>query len=189
MADEGKKYDALDRRNAPEIYRLIDRLVKAHHSSDLCDARIGAMYVYDVKPDCDEIVWWAKACLVSGKAQEYEPHDFRIEINFTIWNTLTNDQKRAVMDHELCHCGRLEDEKTGTERYYIRKHDLEEFHDIVARYGPKWRPAVEEFVKRATGQEEPTLFDGVDGAEKVVTSGAARLLSRASDRRTASTGT
>lgn len=156
-----RKYEALTTENAPEVYRLIADLVKKHHASDLADARVGAMYVYDVKPDRDEKTWWGKARKVAPKEQEYHRHDFVIELNYDVWRTLLPEQQRAVMDHELCHCGRAETED-GESVYYLRKHDLEEFSEIVERYGVKWRPAVEEFIRRATGQTEPTLFDAVE---------------------------
>lgn len=175
-----KKYDALTRKDAPEVYALIDDLVKVHHASDLADAKIGAMYVYDVKEDRDGRVWWGRARKVSERDQEYHDHDFVIDLNFSVWRQLEKKHQRALMDHELCHCGRIEDEDGGS-RYYLRRHDLEEFHAVVERHG-LWRPEVEQFIRKATGQEEATLFEGAPSTESVVKD------IKASDRRTASAG-
>lgn len=152
-----RKYEAVGRDVVPEVYRLIDEIVKKHHATDLAEARIGVMYVYDVASDRDERTWWGKARLISAKEREYHPHDFVIELNFDAWRALEPKQQRALIDHELCHCGAAIDD-AGETTYYIRKHDLEEFHEIVERHG-LWRKEAEEFVRRATGGVEPSLFD------------------------------
>jgi len=152
-----RKYEAVGRDVVPEVYRLIDEIVKKHHATNLAEARIGVMYVYDVASDRDERTWWGKARLISAKEREYHPHDFVLELNFDAWRALEPKQQRALIDHELCHCGAAVDD-AGETTYYIRKHDLEEFNEIVERHG-LWRKEAEEFVRRATGEVSPTLFD------------------------------
>ena len=165
MAEKEKKYEAVAPDQAPEIYRLLEELVRKYHASDLAEAKIGIMLVYGVKPDADEKVWWGKARLVSERDREYHDHDFIVDLNFDVWRALEPAQQRALLDHELMHCGRRENDQTGESTFYLRKHDLEEFHDIVQRHGVKWRPAAEEFVKRALGQKDPTLFDEAPTAQ------------------------
>jgi len=56
-------------------------------------------------------------------------YDFVIVIAEDIWSHLADERKRALIDHELCHC-RFEDGKAS-----IRAHDVEEFSQIVERHG------------------------------------------------------
>lgn len=68
--------------------------------------------------------------------------DFTIEFNWTSWRSLTAEQRVALVDHELAHCA-WDGEK---ERWALREHDIEEFRDIVQRWG-LWHPALERFGK------------------------------------------
>jgi hypothetical protein len=72
-------------------------------------------------------------CTASGG----EAFDFAIIINYQEWNNLTDDQRKAVLDHELCHCKVEEDEKTGETKYVIVPHDLSEFALVLDRWGPE----------------------------------------------------
>lgn len=49
------------------------------------------------------------------------------------WHELTMDQRKALIDHELCHCGFDDDGEPS-----IFGHDLEEFGAVIERHG-LWR--------------------------------------------------
>lgn len=66
-----------------------------------------------------------------------------IEINKQAWDPLNKKQKRALIDHELCHC--LWDVEKGL---YMRTHDVEEFSEIIKRHG-LWQPDVQLFAEIA----------------------------------------
>lgn len=68
---------------------------------------------------------------------------FVIEINKQAWDVLNKKQKRALVDHELCHC--LWDVEKGL---YMRTHDVEEFSEIIKRHG-LWQPDVQLFAEIA----------------------------------------
>lgn len=75
---------------------------------------------------------------------EDEPKPFFvIEINKQAWDVLNKKQKRALVDHELCHC--LWDVEKGL---YMRTHDVEEFSEIIKRHG-LWQPDVQHFAEIA----------------------------------------
>jgi hypothetical protein len=61
--------------------------------------------------------------------------DFVIEIGANIWNELDDEQKEAVLFHELNHCDVQIDDETGIEKNIIRGHSIEEFTDVVDHYG------------------------------------------------------
>lgn len=72
---------------------------------------------------------------------EHEQVDYVIEVGLDQWERLEARQRRIVLDHELCH-GAGQDENG---KWTVVGHDLEEFCQIVRRYG-KWSPDVELFV-------------------------------------------
>ena len=59
--------------------------------------------------------------------------DFVILFDGNIWERLTQAQRLALVDHELCHAGWVADEDDG--RFILRGHDLEEFVAVVERHG------------------------------------------------------
>lgn len=78
--------------------------------------------------------------LSSGAEEDVvEGYDFLILLSSDEWRRLGQDQRVALVDHELCHCWA---DENGA--WKIRGHDLEEFHDIVARHG-LWKQDVKVF--------------------------------------------
>lgn len=142
------KYERIDRDHAPALYGLLDELVAEHHMSDLADARIALMWRYEMKPDRDGHVTLGKARKVSERERQFHDHDFVIELNHEAWQTVLEPaQRRALLDHELEHCGRVEAED-GSSAYYLRKHDVEEFRAVVRRHGI-WKQDLQDFVDAA----------------------------------------
>lgn len=152
-------------------YLILDKLVAAHHHH-LHDARIALAWHYGWRADQDGRIQLGKAR--KARELEYRLHgyDFVIELNHEAWNTaeFTEAQCFALIDHELCHCSvstdpegtRKTDKRTGRPAWRIRKHDVEEFQEVVARHGT-WKRDVEDMV-RAAMDREPNLFDG-DGTD------------------------
>ena len=70
------------------------------------------------------------------------PYIFVIEFDVNIWNDLPDTSKKALVDHELLHCG------NDTDGYYIRHHGIEEFSAILQRWGT-WTQDVKEFAETA----------------------------------------
>lgn len=90
---------------------------------------------------------------------------FVIEVAEDEWLNLDDDQRRALVDHELCHCQVTEGEE-GLE-LAIRGHDLEEFTCIVERHG-MWKQDVRRFgsviaEQMAMAVEEAVTYTGDDG--------------------------
>ena len=74
--------------------------------------------------------------------------DFLILIDREEWKRLSPRQQRALIDHELTHCARVEKiTDTGVEGHWaIRGHDVEEFSDIIQRHG-LWRQDLKNMAK------------------------------------------
>jgi Putative phage metallopeptidase len=125
------------------MYKMLDSLVSAHHH-DLRDARIALAWCTSWKPDVDGRVTLGKCRKASDLDRELAAFDFVILLRRAFWRAdqVTDAQRRALLDHELCHGARqfdsagepVEDER-GRPVYRMRKHDIEEFTEIVERHG------------------------------------------------------
>lgn len=135
------------------IYALLDELVTAHHK-DLTHARIALAWCTSWKKDADGLVTLGKCRKASDLDRELAAWDFIILLSHAFWyDPMVNAlQRRALLDHELCHAAvKLDDrgepveDERGRVVYRTRKHDLEEFTEIGARYGC-WKGDIEAFV-------------------------------------------
>lgn len=65
------------------------------------------------------------------------PYDFAITVYEPNAALLGDDQLRTLMLHELMHVG-AETDEDGRDRYYVVPHDVEDFSEIIGRYGTGW---------------------------------------------------
>lgn len=116
---------------APEtVLEMADAMIAEYHPH-LTSANIGFVFRAGAQH--------ANGRLVLGKAAKVSPRDkVYSNLDFIIWlaqdwwqGLLTDHQRQALLDHELCHC--IFDKESGT--FKIRPHDLEEFKEIIERYG------------------------------------------------------
>lgn len=93
-------------------------------------------------------------------------YDFVIEIAKDIWEEADEKFRLALMDHELGHIGIRYgedgqpemDEKSGRIKTYCKKHDIEEFEDVLERHGdyhPALRSFLRAFAKRKEDAKKP----------------------------------
>ena len=66
-------------------------------------------------------------------------YEFVIELGADCWNQLNEEQRLALLDHQLCFIGGEEDDKTGEMKYYLTTPDVFYFSDEIDRHG-HWRP-------------------------------------------------
>lgn len=81
---------------------------------------------------------------------------FVIEIAEPAWVAMDDQQRLALVDHELAHCS-LDDDGN----LVIVGHDLEEFNAVVERHG-LWKQDVEAFLKAAVASGQLTFDDEED---------------------------
>lgn len=116
-------------------------------------AKIG--YLFREKMERRGQVRLGTAAKASSKVLFLTGLDFLIEFNWQAWRELTPKQRIALVDHELCHCER--DIEKGV--YTLRHHDVEEFSEIVRRWG-LWTPDLCGFGRVAIGAVQEELFEG-----------------------------
>jgi hypothetical protein len=166
-------------REAPEA-RLIGKSLIAECHNHLRNVRMDFVFIERLDKDGVSQPIESKGKALLGRAKKVtglnaylaestdeqtdEPVEFYvIELSYFYWRSLTEKQRRALIDHELCHC---ETDEEGKPK--MRTHDVEEFSEVIKRHG-LWRPDVEQFVK--VGAEQ---FVKV-GAEQFVKVGAEQL--------------
>ncbi len=99
----------------------------------------------------------AKTAKVSARWQVLmeEGYVFAILFDYQLWQDLLSHQQRALVDHELCHCG------MDADGAYLKQHDVEEFRAILDRHG-FWKDDVAQFAE--TVQEQLPLFEKAHAA-------------------------
>ena len=96
----------------------------------------------------DKSIYAGKCSKATGKWKYLTDKDFIIEVWDGFWKTADTKAKEALVYHELKHIDFLEDEETGEIVWKLRRHDVEEFHDVVEKYG-YWNEALKEFFARS----------------------------------------
>ncbi len=151
------------------LYEMLDGLVEDHHEH-LTNAKIAVAWNLSWQPDVDGRVTLGKCKRASDLDRELAGYDFVVILRQEFFQhpDATDDQRRAILDHELCHAEVKCDEdgeplvdEQGRTVYRIRKHDIEEFSEIVARHGC-YRRDIEVFAAQLEKAKQLGLpgFDG-----------------------------
>ncbi|HYM24945.1 MAG TPA: putative metallopeptidase [Vicinamibacterales bacterium] len=133
----------LERAEHERMYELLDALIEEHHD-DLREAKIKLAWNTSWQPDVDGRVVLGKCILRRDLDRELADVDAVIAIHEKFWthDTTTPQMRRALLDHELCHlmprldgAGEQMQDERGRKVWRMRKHDIEEFSEIVERHG------------------------------------------------------
>ena len=136
-----------------EISETADEIIAAHHPH-LDEASILFLFKDKASKKAGK--------LTAGTASRMTPKEnaiaggdtyaFKIVLAFDLWTLNGEAWRKALIDHELCHCYGEWDEDEETMKWSLRTHDIEEFAEIVERHG-LWKHDVQTFVERV-GQLE-----------------------------------
>jgi len=74
--------------------------------------------------------------------------DFIIEIGNDAWQELNEDQRKAVLLHELCHCAFQSKGEDGEAEPTIVPHEVEEFSYVIEHFGC-YTHDIQKFVDKA----------------------------------------
>ncbi len=97
---------------------------------------------------------------MDGLDGEPVPQRIIITVYEAGWFALDNDQKAALMFHELCHLRAKLVE--GDWRFHLIGHDLEEFNAVVRRFGV-WMPNIHSFLEDCRAGQK-SLFSGEEAS-------------------------
>lgn len=115
-----------------EVYTLMHELINEYHLN-LRNAKIKCLFYDKARKHGGKVVL-GTAESVSPKFNYLTDIDFIISIYVGAWEVMAEQEKKALLDHELSHCFIGED-KQGNPVYKTVPHDFEEFKDIIERYG------------------------------------------------------
>jgi hypothetical protein len=164
-------YKLIDRNENPEVYELMDELIAAHHP-DLAsaDARIALAWRLGWKPSSGKLKL-GMCRLAADIDAALHGYDFIILLNSEVWKEFSDTQRRALLDHELCHAGVCKDKEGEIKQdensravFGLVKHDLEEFVCIVERYGC-YLQDIEVFAKAALAKADKPLLKAWDAGD------------------------
>jgi hypothetical protein len=123
-----------------EVVNIAETLIQEHHP-DLASADIAFAMKSEKKFKLKSHQIWAQASKIPAKLSAFVNYDFLIWIQWEIWEKLSDVQKQALIDHELCHC-------TIDETPKIIPHEIEEFSVVIERFG-LWRTSLRTMGKAA----------------------------------------
>lgn len=157
-------YELIDPTSVPghPMYGLLTQLVSAHHM-EIAGARIALAWCTSWNPDVDGRVTLGKCKRASELDRELAAFDFIILLRRSFWldQRVSDDQRAALLDHELTHASVKLDKHGEPARdsrdrviYRTRRHDLEEFSCIVERHGT-WTSDIERFAAALRKSKEP----------------------------------
>lgn len=119
--------------NAEQVEQIANELLPLFHS-ELAEARMQYVFV-DVASQKNGRPVLGKARKMSGALEFLLAKDFLIEVALDQWNTASERQRRALVDHLLESCTGEEDEETGEMKWKMRDPDVKEFTSIIHRHG------------------------------------------------------
>lgn len=153
-----------------EAYRLMDQLIGKHHGH-LVDVKIALAWRFGWSQDADGRLRLGAVKKGTDLDRAMHQFDFVILLNHEAWNKggLNQEQKIALVDHELCHCQVVND-TTGEPRtdekdrtvYRTRKHDIEEFQEVVERHG-SYTHELAKLVEAGINDSERPLLNQMGG--------------------------
>ena len=157
---EGRELDDLEKT----AYAMLDQIAAAHHPH-LAEARIVAAWMRDVKSDADGRLHLGQARKAADPHRQMHNCDWIICLNRQAFQEFNEAQRRALIDHELCHAaaaykknGDKKFDAAGRQCYRVRKHDVEEFREIIQRHGC-WKSDLEAFFQAALERRKEPLLE------------------------------
>lgn len=124
----------MDWEVAPDLQELGETIINRFPPFSFIkefNIKIGYVRAYENKSSKGRAVF-ADCRKITSSYQAYLPYDFLITFYDPCVATLTTNQKKLVMYHELRH---IEMTPKG---FGVRPHDIEDFEEILQSFGLKW---------------------------------------------------
>lgn len=137
--------------SAPDVQECLDRMQGKHHE-DLDGVRVVALFVFDDEESSAQVLrhqgYAAQAVtrIIPLRERVLTVVDALIVVDRAVWMSLSYLQRDALVDHELTHLQRVEDEEIegnflcdslGRPKLCMRQHDHQFgwFDDVAQRHG------------------------------------------------------
>jgi hypothetical protein len=120
---------AIEWRKVPEqVLELANEIIAEHHP-DLEEFNIGFIFRSEASSSGGKRII-GQAAKAPAKLAPFMDLDGIVWLALDFWMNADALQKRALIDHELCHF-----EVNNAGELTLRGHDIEEFREIITRYG------------------------------------------------------
>lgn len=144
---------------APDVEAIANELIGEIHMH-LSPARMLYLFTNKKRKRCDRVVLGTaqklsgmQKFLSSGNSAVEFGYDFIILVGKVEWAELEDSQRRALVDHELCHCG-VKDPDADEPEWTLKGHDIEEFKAVIERHG-FWKHDVKDFAETVQQMKLP----------------------------------
>lgn len=130
----------VDNRTLNERYAEIGaELIDSEQSlSYISDSEVTICYLSSpAKKTSNSKVVYGQCERVADKNKWAIPCDFTITVFEPNVEGFSDEQLKVLIFHELKHIG-IEKRDDGTEKYSIVPHDLEDFREVIDRFGVDW---------------------------------------------------
>ncbi len=131
---------------APEVEEIAKSMVEMFHEH-LKKANISYVFADKARVLVDgrTILGRAAGRNKLDKLLSERKEDFVIIISKDRWGEQSEEERRALVDHELCHCGIAINSK-GESRFVLRGHPIEEFPENLQRF-PKRKALIGDLIE------------------------------------------
>lgn len=145
-----KKYDLIVGENkkggtkeGAEVYLVLSQAVEQYKQQTHASGKWGAAWMIGLKKNKDGLLVLGRMKKCSELEKQLHGYDGIILLNQEAWRAMSAEQRIALVHHELCHIEPVMDAATdeqlydghGNLRWRVRKHDLEEFREVVEAHG------------------------------------------------------
>jgi hypothetical protein len=145
-----------------EPYRIMEELIKTRRA-DLKEVKIGIAWRLGWRPDADNRRTLGQCRKRGDLDRELDAWDFIILLNEDAWPTFNDKQKERLIFHELGHAqlcfdtdGKPKKDDRGRFVTRIRKHDIQDFRDVVEIYG--WEEDLQDLAERGIADSQRPLL-------------------------------
>ena len=150
-----------------EPYAIMRDQIRSHRT-DLVELKMGMAWKRGWTADADGLRTLGKCCKSSELMREIGEFDFVILLNEEAWAHMEEGQKARLVLHELFHAeitrdedGEAKHDEKGRLVTRIRKHNIEDFREVVEIYG--WREDLTELVAAQMKDAETPLLSAAAG--------------------------
>lgn len=146
-----------------EPYKIMESIVKTERA-DLKRARIGMAWRSGWRPDPHGVLKLGQCKKRGDLERELAEYDFIILLNEESFQHLKSEEKRRLIFHELMHAeivteaGEDKLDDRGRLVCRVRKHDVEDFREVVKQFG--WQEDLSQIAQQRNADASRPLLDG-----------------------------
>lgn len=135
-----------------EVAKIADEVLKKDAVSLDTNIKEAVITYIKVYPNISPTV--AGRCIRSSKLLKFfSDSDIIIEVSGELWDAIPYDIRYVLMLHELKHIG-ISFKKDGTKVTYLVNHDVQDFYDIIKKYGIDWLASLKSQIAKIEGFED-----------------------------------